>query len=283
MLVLTSVILIGTGCGSAEVAERPAAGDAPTPTDAVATVKTSGSATGSSRATAPATTEPCWSGFDAPGVSVVVNTDVAEFGGEGATALGDSATGATCVGIAVGLPEPDSRQPESSQPVPATPALTAPRDSSDDVFVEAADMFERARTIDNFAGFFYDSATEQHVLAVKGDTAAAENLVESFPGVPTRVEQATYSFAELEQVSDAIVAMGDRGWVDTSRIVEPFASLVEEERLSVGIEQSSNRVVVYLDISVPNEIRDQIAEIIDGYGFIRRTYRSPESESLVEG
>ncbi len=132
----------------------------------------------------------------------------------------------------------------------------------------AASVFERARTLDNFGGFFFDAPTGQYVLRVAGPIDDAESVVAELPADRVHVEQGGYTIAELESVAARIVPVGDDGVVDTSALTEPYASLVEQGRISVGIRQTEGRVVVALTTDVTCGVVAQIAAVLGDRGDI---------------
>lgn len=132
----------------------------------------------------------------------------------------------------------------------------------------AAQLFQEAWALDNFGGFFFDPPTGQYVLRVVGPTDEAERLADALPPERIRIAQAEYTIAELKAVADQIIPVRDDGTVDVATLTEPYATLVEQFKISLGIDHTLNRVLVAVTADVPCEIVDQIASVLGAHGEI---------------
>lgn len=134
--------------------------------------------------------------------------------------------------------------------------------------VPASQLFQQAWALDNFGGFFFDPLTGQYVLRVVGPTDAAERLADVLPAERIRIEQAEYTMAELKAVADQIVPVRDDGTVDVAALTEPYATLVNQGKIGVGIDHTLNRVLVVVTADVPCEVVAQIASVLGAHGEI---------------
>ncbi len=168
-------------------------------------------------------------------------------------------------------------QVECGRPIvdapPTIGALADPNETEDAEFRErqaltapAAQLFQDAAGLDNFGGFFFDPATGQYVLRVVGPTEAAERLATALPPERIRIEQAEYTIAELKAVADRIIPTHDDGSVDLGAVQEPYATLAEQNKISLGISHTANRILLFVTADVPCDVVGQMASALGAHG-----------------